>query len=276
MLRASVDGWRAAGLTIGFVPTMGALHRGHLSLVGKAASFCDRTVASIFVNPKQFGANEDLSTYPRDEARDLALLRDIGCHLAYLPDVGEMYPAGFQTSVAVDQLSKGLCGDSRPHFFGGVATVVCKLLNQCRPDIAVFGEKDFQQLLIIRRMAKDLDIDVEIVGAPIVREEDGLAMSSRNAYLSESERRVAGKLNTVITDVARMIAQGGAVASATGDGKKALAAAGFHKVDYLEVRGETDLTPLGPGPVGAATPARVFVAAFIGRTRLIDNRPVGA
>jgi pantoate--beta-alanine ligase len=274
-LRDAVDAWKANGQRVAFVPTMGALHRGHLSLVEYGNAAADRTVASIFVNPKQFAAHEDLSSYPRTEARDLELLATAGCDLAYVPEPAEMYPPGFQTSVSVAELSQGLCGTTRPHFFGGVATVVCKLLNQCRPDVAIFGEKDYQQLLVIRRMARDLDIDVEIAGAPIVREEDGLAMSSRNAYLAKDERAIAAKLNAVISTAAKRLAAGERVLSVLADGKAAIAAAGFSSIDYLEARSALDLTLLGPGPLDGKTPARVFVAVMIGRTRLIDNWPVG-
>ncbi|MGE0407767.1 MAG: pantoate--beta-alanine ligase [Amphiplicatus sp.] len=274
-LRARLDAWRAARLSIGFAPTMGALHDGHLSLVKQARSLADRTIVSIFVNPKQFAAHEDLASYPRDEARDLELLRAAGCHLAYCPAPEEMYPEGFQTAVTVEKLSAGLCGVSRPHFFGGVATVVLKLLNQCAPDVAVFGEKDFQQLRVIQQMARDLDLKTKIVGAPILREADGLALSSRNAYLAPEERRVAGRLNGVIADVAAALAKGAPVAAALEEGRAALGAAGFNSIDYLEIRSEAELSPLGPGPVGK-TPARVFVAVTLGRTRLIDNWKIGA
>lgn len=270
-LRARVDDWRGNGLKVAFVPTMGALHRGHLSLVKMAGSLADRVVASIFVNPRQFAAHEDLSSYPRDEGIDLELLQRARCHLAYTPPASEMYPSGYQTSVTVADISKGLDGDSRPHFFGGVATVVLKLFNQCRPDIAIFGEKDFQQLLVIKRMVRDLDLNIQIVGAPIVREEDGLAMSSRNAYLSPAEREIAGRLNEVIAEVAAAVANGAAIGGALADGRAALSRAGFSVVDYLEVRSEADLAPLGPGPLDAGTPARVFVAVVLGKTRLIDN-----
>ena len=274
-LRARVDIWRASGARIGFVPTMGALHRGHLSLVERAAGLADKVVVSVFVNPKQFAPNEDLAAYPRQEARDIALLAEkTRCDLVYSPDVAEIYPAGFQTKIEVALLSKGLCGDSRPHFFAGVATVVLKLLNQVRPDLAVFGEKDFQQLLVIRRLVRDLDLPVEIVGAPIIREEDGLAMSSRNAYLSPEERRIAGRLNKVIAEIAGKLEKGVAVDVALAAGRAALEAAGFSAIDYLDARSAEDLAPLGPGPIGAGVEARVFVAVFLGRTRLIDNWPV--
>lgn len=274
-LRARVDGWKASGLTVGLVPTMGALHKGHLSLIKQSKSLSDRTVASIFVNPAQFAPSEDLATYPRNEARDLELLQEAGCHLAYTPSVEEIYPPGFQTAVAVKEIAQGLDGASRPHFFGGVATVVCKLLNQVRPTVAIFGEKDFQQLLVIRRMVRDLDMPVEIVGAPIVREPDGLAMSSRNAYLSPEERKIAGRLNGVIAEMADKLAAGAMVEIVEDEGRAALRSAGFSSTDYLETRAEEDLAPLGPGPVPEGVKARVFVAVFVGKTRLIDNWPVG-
>jgi pantoate--beta-alanine ligase len=273
-LRARVDAWRTAGETIGFVPTMGALHEGHLSLVRKAGKLSDRTLASIFVNPAQFAPHEDFSSYPRTEAADLEKLQGAGCVLAYAPGPEQMYPPGFQTSIRVEGLSQGLCGASRPHFFGGVATVVCKLLNQVRPTIAVFGEKDFQQLQVIRRMVRDLDIPVEIVGGPIVREPDGLAMSSRNAYLSAAERATAGRLNRVIAEMATALAGGAAVGKAIAEGRAALESAGVDRVDYLEVRAENDLAPLTEGPIDLAAPARVFAAIIVGKTRLIDNWPI--
>lgn len=273
-LRARVDAWRGAGDVIGFVPTMGALHEGHLSLVRKAGKLSDRTLASIFVNPAQFAPHEDFSSYPRTEAADLEKLHGAGCVLAYTPGPDQMYPPGFQTSVRVENLSQGLCGASRPHFFGGVATVVCKLLNQVRPNIAVFGEKDFQQLQVIRRMVRDLDIPVEIVGGPIVREPDGLAMSSRNAYLTTEERVVAGKLNRVIAEMANALAAGAVVGKTIADGRAALENAGVDRIDYLEVRTDADLVLLTDGPAEAAGPARVFAAIIVGKTRLIDNWPI--
>lgn len=271
-LRARVDAWRAQGERVGFVPTMGALHAGHLSLIRRSAGLADRTVASIFVNPTQFAPTEDFGAYPRQEARDVELLQNAGCHLAYAPAHEEMYPSGFQTAISVSEISQGLCGASRPHFFGGVTTVVCKLLNQVRPDYAVFGEKDYQQLLVIRRMVKDLNMPVEIVGAPIVRESDGLAMSSRNAYLDAQERATAGRLNKVIADIAASLENGGGVDAAIKNGRDELTKAGFTRIDYLEVRSADNLAPQGPGPI--TTPSRVFAAVIIGKTRLIDNWPV--
>lgn len=268
-LRAQVAAWRREGLRIGFTPTMGALHDGHLSLVGLARSRADRVVASVFVNPTQFGPNEDFDAYPRDEARDSELLAGAGCHLLFAPSVAEMYPPGASTTVTVAGVSEPLDGQARPGHFAGVATVVTKLLNQCAPDVAVFGEKDFQQLQVIRRLVRDLDIPVEIIGGPTVRAEDGLALSSRNAYLSEAERRVAPRLNAVLREVLEKVRAGQPVESAERDAVAALLAAGFGKVDYVEVRVPTTLERLRPGP--ASGPVRVLGAAHLGRTRLIDN-----
>ncbi len=271
-LRARVDGWRSAGLTVGLVPTMGALHDGHLSLIRRSNALAQRTIASIFVNPAQFAPTEDFGSYPRQEGVDLELLQKAGCHLAFVPTAEEMYPEGFQTSVNVGAIAQGLCGASRPHFFGGVATVVLKLLNQARPDIAVFGEKDYQQLLVIRRMVKDLNLGIDIIGAPIMREADGLAMSSRNAYLSPAGRAVAGRLNGIMADMAGKLAQGAAVETIIAEGRAAIEAAGVDRIDYLEVRSSDLLEPMGPGP--ATKSSRVFLAAIVGKTRLIDNWPV--
>lgn len=271
-LRARVDAWKSAGQSVGLVPTMGALHEGHLSLVRRSIGLGAKTVASIFVNPAQFAPHEDFGSYPRQEARDLELLQKAGCSLAYIPAREEMYPDGFQTSVSVSGISQGLCGGSRPHFFGGVATVVCKLLNQARPDFAVFGEKDYQQLLVIRRMVKDLNMPVDIIGGEIVREADGLAMSSRNAYLTASERTIAASLNKIIAEMAARLEKGEAVDATLTLGREKFAAAGFTAIDYLEVRNAATLEPLGPGAV--ETPSRVFAAAILGKTRLIDNWPI--
>jgi len=269
-LRETVNDWRKAGLRIALVPTMGALHQGHLSLVEAARARADRVVASIFVNPKQFGVNEDLSRYPRQEARDAELLDGAGCHLLFAPTVEEMYPAGFATSISVTGVSEGLCGAARPGHFDGVALVVTKLLNMARPDIAIFGEKDYQQLAVIRRFVEDLNIGVEIIGAPIVREADGLAMSSRNVYLSEAERAIASALPKTLTRVRDQIAGGADVASALAGGVRDLLAAGFASVDYLELRDARTLEPLQT----LDREARLFVAARVGTTRLIDNLPV--
>ena len=271
-LRVQVAAWKTAGERVALVPTMGGLHEGHLALVRRAGELADRVVTSLFVNPTQFAPGEDFEAYPRDEARDAALLAAQGCDLLYAPGAGEMYPAGFSTTVTVAEVSSPLDGLSRPRHFAGVATVVSKLLNQCDPDVAVFGEKDYQQLLVIRRLVRDLDMPVEITGLPTVRDADGLALSSRNAYLSPDERAVAGQLNLVIKAAAQSVRGGEAVAAVEARALAALAKAGIRQIDYLEVRGADDLARLGPGPTAA--PARVFVAARLGKTRLIDNWPV--
>jgi pantoate--beta-alanine ligase len=268
-LRAQVATWKSAGARVALVPTMGGLHDGHLALVRRARELADRVVTSLFVNPTQFAPGEDFEAYPRDEARDAALLAANGCDLLYAPTAGEMYPSGFSTTVTVAEVSAPLDGLSRPQHFAGVATVVSKLLNQCAPDVAVFGEKDYQQLLVIRRLARDLDMPVEIVGLPTVRDADGLALSSRNAYLTPAERPIAGQLNAVIKAVAEAIGAGEPVDEVEARALAALTQAGFQRIDYLEVRAAADLARLGPGPT--TTPARVFVAARLGRTRLIDN-----
>ncbi len=272
-LRAKVSPWRAAGETVGLVPTMGALHDGHLSLIANARRRADHVVASLFVNPRQFAPGEDFDAYPRGEARDAELLARAGCDLLYAPAASAMYAPGFSTSITVAGVSEPLEGQSRPHFFSGVATVVAKLLIQAQPDIAVFGEKDYQQLQVIKRMALDLDLPTQIVGAPTVRAPDGLALSSRNAYLSARERDIAVALNRVLTDAAARVAEGEAVAPVEIKAIAALLGAGFDKVDYIEFRNAEDLSRLGPGSIGAA-PARVLAAAWLGNTRLIDNRAV--
>jgi pantoate--beta-alanine ligase len=271
-LREQVAAWKRAGERVGLVPTMGALHEGHLSLVRLALQRADRVVVSIFVNPTQFGPHEDFDAYPRDEARDVTLLAQAGGHLVFAPTSGEMYPQGFATTVSVAGITEPLDGAARPGHFAGVATVVAKLLLQCAPDVAVFGEKDYQQLQVIRRMVRDLDVPVEILGGPTARAEDGLALSSRNAYLSPEERLVAGQLNVVLREAAARLQAGQAVAAVEADALRALIDAGFRKVDYVEVRGSEDLARLGPGQIEA--PARLLAAAHVGRTRLIDNLPV--
>ena len=257
---------RQARERIALVPTMGALHDGHLSLVALAKSKAERVVASIFVNPLQFGPREDLNRYPRDEAGDVAKLEGAGADLVFAPDAAEMYPDGFSTRVSVGDLTEDLCGAHRPNHFDGVATVVTKLLVQCGPDLAVFGEKDYQQLLVIKRLVRDLNLPVEIVGGPIVREEDGLALSSRNAFLSPAERKTAPLLYRTMFDVASDLSKGRGADDAAGAGRFKLEAKGF-RVDYVAVRDPETLKPLS-GPV---TAARVLAAAYLGRTRLIDN-----
>jgi len=267
-LRARVAAWRAAGERVGLVPTMGALHEGHLSLVRLAKTKVRRVVASVFVNPTQFGPNEDFDAYPRGEAQDAELLASADCDLMFAPSVAEMYPPGFATKVVVSGVSAPMDGAARPGHFEGVATVVTKLLLQCGPDVAVFGEKDYQQLQVIRRFVRDLDIPVEILGAPTARLEDGLARSSRNAYLSEAERRIAGRMNVILAEACAHLRAGDPAARVEAAAVAALTAAGFTQVDYVEVRGSDDLSRPAKGP------KRVFAAAFVGRTRLIDNMAV--
>jgi pantoate--beta-alanine ligase len=251
---------------------MGALHAGHLSLVKLAESKCDRVVVSIFVNPIQFGPREDFHSYPREESADLDKLGNAGADLVFAPDTTEMYPPDFSTQVMVADLTDDLCGASRPNHFEGVATVVTKLLLQCAPDIAVFGEKDYQQLLVIGRLVRDLNIPVQIISGPIVREEDGLALSSRNVYLSPAERRMAPLLHQTISEVAADLARGEGADAAALAGRFKLEAAGF-RIDYVAVRDPDTLKPLS-GPVKPGT--RVLVAAYLGKTRLIDNVAVPA
>jgi pantoate--beta-alanine ligase len=269
-LREAVAGWRARQERVGLVPTMGALHRGHLALVAAARRDCPRVVASLFVNPKQFGPREDFAAYPRDEAADLAKFREGGVDLVFAPTVGEMYPGGFATAVQVAGLGDAMEGAHRHGHFDGVATVVSKLLLQCVPDIAYFGEKDYQQLMVVRRMARDLDIPVRIEGVPTVREPDGLALSSRNVYLSPEERQVAPLLHRVLHDTAIAIATAPDTVTANIDkGLAVLRQAGFMP-DYLEMRDAADLSPM----TALDRPARLLAAARLGRTRLIDNIPV--
>ncbi len=269
-LREAVAAWRADGLSVGLVPTMGFLHRGHIALVDEARAQTDRVVASIFVNPSQFGENEDFHTYPRDLDGDLAKLAGAGTALAFIPDVMEMYPHGFASSVSVSGIADGLCGTARPGHFAGVATVVTKLLLQCLPDRAFFGEKDYQQLQVIRRMVYDLDIPVEIVGVSTVREEDGLAISSRNAYLSAEQRALAPELHRAIAEAATSAAAGATAAAVCATARARMAAVGFEPIEYVEM---CDAETLEPVKV-ANRPTRVFAAAHLGSTRLIDNVPV--
>jgi pantoate--beta-alanine ligase len=252
---------------------MGALHEGHLSLIAVAKARADRVIASLFVNPTQFARGEDFEAYPRSEARDAALLSDAGCDLLFAPSVQDMYAPGFATTVTVSGVSEPLDGQSRPSHFSGVATVVTKLLIQARPGVAVFGEKDYQQLLVIKRLVLDLDLPTTIIGAPTVRAEDGLALSSRNAYLTPAEREIAASLNAALLNLARALAAGEPVAPAEAKAIEALISAGFDSIDYVEARHADTLERLGPGPIGQA-PARVLAAARLGKTRLIDNRAV--
>jgi pantoate--beta-alanine ligase len=278
MLRTALAQLRGpAGTTIALVPTMGALHDGHLTLVRRAREAADHVVASIFVNPRQFGANEDLDAYPRQLAADAAMLEAEGVSLLWAPDVAAMYPQGFATNISVAGVSEGLCGAARPGHFDGVATVVCKLFNQVAPDLAFFGEKDFQQLAVIRAMARDLDLTSphvdNIVGVPTIREADGLAMSSRNRYLTADQRTAAAALPRAMQAAVRAIEGGAAVPQTLAAMQAEILAAGFASVDYAALADSRSLAPLAArGP----DPARLLVAARIGGTRLIDNLPVAA
>jgi pantoate--beta-alanine ligase len=269
LLRDGIAGLREGGNRIALVPTMGALHAGHMALIEAAKRPGTRVVASIFVNPKQFGANEDLSRYPRKELADTRMLSEAGCDLLWMPPVETMYPPGFATNISVAGVSDGLDGAARPGHFDGVATVVSKLLNQVRPDAAYFGEKDFQQLAVIRRMVLDLDMGIEITGVPTQREDDGLALSSRNIYLDESERPRAVALPRALGVAAKAIAKGEDVDTALNIAREALIAAGF-EIDYVEL---VDAETLGVPD--ASRERRLLAAAKIGTTRLIDNLAVG-
>lgn len=271
-LRTEISAWKRQGFTIGFVPTMGALHEGHLTLVREAARRADRVVASVFVNPTQFAAHEDLGSYPRSEARDAELLAGAGCALLFAPTVGEMYPTDATTTVSVGAPAEGLEGAFRPQMFGGVALVVAKLLNQVQPDVAVFGEKDYQQLIVVRRMVRDLDIPAEIVGSPTIRDGHGLALSSRNAYLSDDQLEIARRLNGVLAETAARASAGDPLPEIEAAAREALLRAGFGHVDYVAVRRAVDLGPFESGTVDG--PARVLAAAWVGKTRLIDNMAV--
>lgn len=266
-MRHDVERWKKNGETVGVVPTMGALHDGHLSLVRTALAECDRVIVTIFVNPTQFGENEDLDAYPRGEAKDLEKLSELKADMAFLPDASEMYPDGFATSVRVAGLTEIMCGSGRPVHFGGVATVVSKLFNQSRADRAYFGEKDYQQFLVVSRMARDLDIPIEVVPVPTVREPDGLAMSSRNVYLSPEHRAKAPALHRVLSALAGRVAGGEGTTAAIAWGMDELEKAGFERIEYLEVRDAATLDPVEDNN----RPARAFVAVHLGETRLIDN-----
>ncbi len=269
-LRAHSRQWRHAGQTIGLVPTMGALHHGHISLAEIAKAKADKLIVSIFVNPKQFSPNEDFDHYPRDEDADLAKLAAVKADLVFLPTAEEMYGDGFATTIHLDDLTQDLCGATRPHFFDGVTTIVTKLLLQANPHMAVFGEKDYQQLLVIRRLVRDLDIPVTILSGPTIREPDGLAISSRNQYLTAEQRIVAGQLNQILRKMADEIAIGSDITLQVAVAKSKLTDIGFDRIDYLEVRDADTLKPIDH----LERPARILGAVWLGTTRLIDNREI--
>ncbi|HEV2600216.1 pantoate--beta-alanine ligase [Sphingopyxis sp.] len=272
MLHRAVTALKQGGKSVALVPTMGALHDGHLSLVRMAKRVADQVIVSIFVNPTQFGPNEDFAAYPRDEARDAALLAQESVSVLWAPDVNTMYPGGHSTHIEVADLGADYCGAARPGHFDGVATVVAKLFNQVRPDVAIFGEKDWQQLAIIRRMARDLDFGIDILGAPIARDTDGLALSSRNAYLSTEERAAATAFPDALKVAAKAIAGGADVSDALAKAQAAIVKGGFDSVDYVALADADSLERLAD----FRAPARLLAAARIGKTRLIDNYPVGS
>lgn len=269
-LRALHRTWRCDGETVGVVPTMGALHQGHLSLVKQAKAACDRVIVTVFVNPKQFNNAEDLDKYPRTEDADAEALAPFDVDVMYLPTPDQIYPDGFSTNVSVSGVSEGLCGAHRPGHFDGVATVVAKLLLQTGADRAFFGEKDFQQLQVVKRLVRDLDIPTEIVGCETVREEDGLALSSRNVRLSETARNTAPRLYAILQDVADELRRGATAEAAIYTAKARIELAGFSEVEYLELRAEDGLAPM----TILDRPARLLVAAWLDGVRLIDNIPV--
>ena len=271
-LRALVGGWRRQGLGVGLVPTMGGLHAGHLALVARALAERDRAVATLFVNPKQFDRADDLAAYPRDEARDAALLAAAGCHALFAPGPKEMYPRGFATTVSQGGIAERLEGRHRPEHFDGVCTVVAKLLLQAGADAAYFGEKDYQQYRVVERMARDLDIPTAIRPVATVREADGLALSSRNVFLSPEERRLAPRLAAELMGLADALTAGRVAAPLLAAAEARLLAAGFARVDYLALAAADDLRPLER----ADRPARLLAAAWLGKTRLIDNVAVAA
>ena len=268
-LREFIQKQRDEGQKIGLVPTMGALHTGHMALVEKAAQHVSCVIVTIFVNPKQFGEGEDLDSYPRQLNKDCDLAKKHGASAVFAPDVLEIYPQGFATNISVAGVSKGLCGAKRKGHFDGVATIVTKLFLQSLPDIACFGQKDYQQLQVIKRLVKDLDIPVEIIGVPIIRDQHGLALSSRNSYLTKEELQIARQLNKILNSIANAIEKGNTdILSAIDIGSQALYDAGFDKIDYLAVRDANSLEPID---VLEGQEARILAAVFCGTTRLIDN-----
>lgn len=266
-LRAAITALRSDGKPLALVPTMGALHDGHMALVEEARRHAKHVVVSIFVNPRQFGPNEDLDAYPRREASDAHMLQEADVDILWAPTVDVMYPAGFSTSISISGVSEGLDGAARPGHFDGVATVVAKLFNQVRPDVALFGEKDYQQLAVIRQMVIDLDLPIGIVGVPTQRAEDGLALSSRNAYLTDEERKQALALPRALGEAKRQMEKGSSVESALAKAIAMLASHGFDPIDYVTLCDAVTLEPM----TVLDRPARLLGAAKIGQTRLIDN-----
>ena len=266
-LRQHTSRWRIAGQTIGLIPTMGALHNGHLSLIKLAQGKCDRIIATIFVNPRQFLPNEDFDEYPRNEESDIQKLIEMGVDLLFAPKAPEMYQPDASTTVVISKLTDCLCATSRPGFFDGVGTVVTKLLIQALPDLAIFGEKDYQQLLVIKRLTRDLDIPVEIIGAPTIREADGLAVSSRNVYLSQTNRETASKVFEILKKTATAIALRNDVLAACKEARKELILAGLSEIDYFEARHSETLELIQ----NFENNGRLFAAVWLGSTRLIDN-----
>jgi pantoate--beta-alanine ligase len=266
-LRQHTSRWRIAGQTIGLIPTMGALHNGHLSLIKLAQGKCDRVIATIFVNPRQFLPNEDFDEYPRNEESDIQKLIGMGVDLLFAPKAPEMYQPDASTTVVISKLTDCLCATSRPGFFDGVGTVVTKLLIQALPDLAIFGEKDYQQLLVIKRLTRDLDIPAEIVGAPTIREADGLAVSSRNVFLSKANRETASKVFEILKKTATAIALGNDVSIACEEARSELMLAGFSEIDYFEARHSETLELIQ----SFENSGRLFAAVWLGSTRLIDN-----
>ncbi len=268
-LQRFVREWRGQNLRIGLVPTMGALHAGHLSLIEQITPHCDKIITSIFVNPTQFAAHEDLDDYPRQEQADLQALAKTPTSLVYIPTLAQIYPSGFSSRIEMDGVAQGLEAVSRPHFFGGVAIVVAKLFLQTSADWAIFGEKDYQQLQVIRQMVKDFDMPIEILGAPIIREADGLAMSSRNQYLSPAQRQIAGRLNIILKTLASSRLP---ISEAEAEAEKALYEAGFDAVDYATIRDAQTLAAPSD-PAGKTENLRALICARIGTIRLLDNMP---
>ncbi len=267
-LRTQVAAWRAAGEGVALVPTMGALHRGHMALVAEAKKHAKRVVVSIFVNPTQFGPTEDFSRYPRPIARDMELLAEAGADAAWLPDMATMYPKGFATSIRISGITEMLEGRHRPGHFDGVATVVAKLFQQVQPDMALFGEKDYQQLCLIKQLVRDLDMPVRIIGVLTIREEDGLALSSRNQYLDATQREAATAIYAAMKQVSVDIHKGVPSGEALLKGRKMLIDAGFTRIDYFDMHDSADLSDRDEPP------ARLLVAAWLGTTRLIDNMAI--